>query len=290
MTEWTTAKIAKWVGIGFAALFVLVTITQCFVAVDSGHVGIVRTMGAINKDELTEGFHLKLPYVQSVVQVSSRLKPFPANAEAASKDLQRVNTQVTVPYSIVGANAAELYQKIGGRAEVDAAIISPAIQESLKAVTARYTAEQLVTQREAVKLGVHEAIHAFVDAALKERSLEGALSLNSVAITDFDFSDVFKVSIEAKVTAEQKALEAIRKKQQRITEAEASAAEKTHAADAAAYKIERESKARAAAIMREGEALSRNPHLTGLRAAEKWTGDLPEYMTGEGQLPFLGKR
>ena len=161
-----------------------------------------------------------------------------------------------------------------------------AIQESVKAITAQYTAEQLVTKRAEVKLQIQEAIDNFITVTLKDKNVPTALKIANVAITDFEFSDEFNKAIELKVKAEQEALQAINEKTRRVTQAEAAYQEQKLAADAAAYNIEARSKSKADAIEREAKALKNNPELIQLRLSEKWDGTLPRFTGGE-TIPFI---
>jgi regulator of protease activity HflC (stomatin/prohibitin superfamily) len=243
-------------------------------------------MGAVNPQELPPGFHFKTPMMDDVVQLDTRLKSFEVRAAAASKDLQTIETTISVQHSISPTMAAESYQTVGDLDKIDLTVVGPAVQESLKAITAKYTAEELVTKRETVKQLVTEAIKTYIGHTLSEKKLDGAVMVANVAITDFDFSKEFNLSIEAKVKAEQQALQAKNEKERRITEAEAAAREKTLNADAAAYQIRKESIERAAAIQREANALAQNPNLVQLRAVEKWDGELPTF-SGGGSMPFI---
>ena len=272
---------------GVVALVALVILWSCWVIVESGHVGVVRTLGSVQPDALEEGFHLKKPFVDDVVEIDVRLRKAESDASAASGDLQVVNTQVAVQYSLVGDMMPRTYQRIGPRATVvETNVIYPAILESVKAITAKYTAEELVTKRADVKLQIQEAIGTNINTTLAQKEVTGAVRLANVAITDFEFSDEFNNAIEEKVRAEQEALKAENEKVRRVTQAEAAAAERTLAADAEAYQIEVESKARAEAIRREAAALKDNPSLIELRIAEKWDGQLPQF-TGGGAIPLL---
>ena len=265
---------------------VVLLLTGSFVTVQSGHVGVVVTLGAVQSNALPEGFHLKKPYLDKVEQMDIRLTKAVVKSEAASKDLQTVRTQVTVQYSLVGAVAPKTYQKIGVRSVVAVTLIEPAIQESVKAVTAQFTAEQLVTKRAEVKLLIQEAINNFINITLREKGVVNSLRIANVAITDFEFSVEFNKAIELKVRAEQEALQAENEKTRRVTQAEAAAAEIKLAAEAEAFKIEIASKARADAIAREAKALRGNPALIQLRIAEKWNGVLPKF-TGSDAIPLL---
>ncbi|MGH7885408.1 MAG: prohibitin family protein [Thermodesulfobacteriota bacterium] len=265
----------------FIILFLF--ITSGFVIVDSGNVGVVRTLGAVQPKALGEGFHLKKPFLDKVEQMDIRLTKANAKAASASKDLQTVRTQVTLQYSITGEIAPITYQKIGIGEVVAATLIEPAIQESVKAITAKYTAEQLVTKRAEVKVEIQEAINIFINVTLKEKGLPiNAITIANVAITDFDFSEEFNKAIELKVRAEQEALQARNEKIRRVTQAEAANEERKLAADAEAYQIEKASVARAEAIEREAKALKNNPELIQLRIAERWDGQLPKFSGGEG--------
>ena len=267
-------------------VFIFFLVSSAFVIVESGHVGVIRRLGAVQPKPLSEGFHIKRPFIDKIEQVDVRLTKAVAKSQAASKDLQKVSTQVTLQYSLVGAVAPLTYQKIGDRDIVASTLIEPAIQESVKAITAQYNAEQLVTQRAEVKLQIQQAINNFIDITLREKGVVNSLRIANVAITDFDFSDEFNRAIELKVKAEQEALQAINEKTRRVTQAEAAAAEKKLAADATAYEIEAASRARADAIEREAKALKNNPRLIQLRIAEKWDGQLPKF-SGAGGVPLI---
>lgn len=255
------------------------------VIVQSGHVGVVRTLGAVQPEPLAEGFHLKKPFVDEVEQVDIRLTASHAQATAASRDLQTVTTQVTMQYSLNGALAPATYQKIGTLGKVSASLVEPAIQECVKGVTAKFTAEELVTKRELVKQQIQDALSHFLNTTLREKGLENAIVIANLAITDFNFSEEFNRAIEAKVKAEQMALQAKNEKIMRTTQAEAAAAERKLSADAEAYSTEVQSKARADAIQRESEALKQSPEIIRLRTVEKWDGMLPRISSGV--VPFF---
>ena len=272
---------------GAVALVVIVLLWGSWTIVASGHVGVVRTLGAVQPEALPEGFHLKKPFLDDVAELDVRLRKAESEASAASRDLQVVSTSVAVQYSLIGAVMPLTYQKIGPQAAiVERNVIYPAILESVKSITAKYTAEELVTKRAEVKVQIQQAIESNINTTLQQKEVVGAISLANVAITDFDFSEEFNRAIEEKVRAEQEALKAENEKLRRVTQAEAAAAERTLAADAVAYQIEAESKARAEAIRREAEALKDNPNLIDLRVAEKWDGKLPQ-VSGGNAIPLL---
>ena len=256
------------------------------VVVESGNVGVVTTLGAVQPNALPEGFHLKKPFLDQVHQIDIRLTASNAQATAASKDLQSVRTQVTMQYSLNGSLAPLIFQRIGTLKKVSASLVEPAIQECVKGVTAKFTAEELVTKRELVKQQIQDALGSFFNATLREKGLDNAIVIANLAITDFDFSPEFNRAIEAKVKAEQMALQAKNEKIMRVTQAEASAEERKLSAGAEAFSTEIQSKARADAITREALALKQSPEIIQLRSIEKWDGVLPR-ISGGGVVPFL---
>ena len=267
--------------LGIPLLILIIVAIQCFTVIDAGYVGVVKRLGAVQPRYLSEGFHFKSPFIDSVEDFDIRLSKVETSAGASSKDLQVVETQIAVQYSMTPELMPLTLQKVGTRSVVERTLISPSIMESVKAITALYTAEQLITKRDEVKSKIQGQINSFLDETLSEKELNGLLIIANVAITDFDFSAEFNRAIEEKVRAEQDALKAKNEKLRRVTQAEAAAAERTLAADAAAYEIEVESRARADAIKREAEALAGNPQLIQLRIAEKWNGQLPRFSGGD---------
>ena len=279
-------SIRKWIVSIVVALIAIIVLFACFATIDAGHVGVIKRLGAIQPAHLPEGFHFKLPFVDDVIEIDVRLRKAESSASAASQDLQVVVTQVAVQYSMTSEAVPMTFQRIGDRGIVEATVIDPAILESVKAVTAQYTAEQLVTERAEVKVRIRGVIEEFISTTLEDKGVAGAITLANVAITDFTFTEEFNRAIEEKVRAEQDALRAENEKLRRVTQAEASAAEKELQADAEAYLIEVESTARADAIRREAEALKGNQELIELRIAEKWDGKLPS-VTGATAIPLL---
>ena len=280
--------LGRLVGMGVVGLAGLIVLFGAFTTVNPGKVGIAVTLGRVSKTAWEPGLHWKMPLVTSVVEMSTRLEKHPVNAPAASKDLQQVTAEVTVPFSLRADTAPDVFQRLGMQETFQGTLIDPGVMESVKAITAQFTAEELVTQRETVKAKIEEQIKSYVREALAQKGLAGAIEIGNVAITHFDFSKDFNDSIEAKVKAEQDALRAENEKKQKVTQAEAERDSQKARADGAAYSIEVQSKAEAAAIQRKADALRVNPNLVQLNAVDKWDGKMPQYMGGQTPIPFLG--
>ena len=282
-----TQLIGKLAPLLIVVILLLVAAAGVFVTVDAVTVGVVKRFGAVKDVALPEGLHFKMPFAEEVVPMTTRLTASEAKATAASRDLQIVTTDVTTTYAINGDLAPLTFQRVGTPEKIAVTIVNPAVQESVKAVTAKFTAEQLVTQREVVKQQIQQAIESFINTTLGEKDVEGALNIANVAITDFKFSEEFNKAIESKVQAEQAALQAKNEKLRRVTQAEAGAEEVKLAAEAQAFTIEAESIARAEAITREAEALSGRPEVLRLRTIERWDGVMPRITSGEGVMQML---
>jgi prohibitin 2 len=248
-------------------ILVLFLFARPWVQVGAGERGIVLDFGAVQEKVLGEGLHFRIPVVQTVALMDVRVQKSLTNAAASSSDLQEVSSEVALNFHIIPDRANVVYQTIG--LNFKERIIDPAVQEVVKAVTARYTAEELITKRPAVS----EAMRA----NLSERLMEHNIAVDAFSIVGFSFSKIFMEAIESKQTAEQLALKARR--------------------DLERIKIEAEQKITAATAEAESLRLQRaniSPDLIDLRrveanikAIEKWNGILPQ-VTGGGAVPFIG--
>jgi regulator of protease activity HflC (stomatin/prohibitin superfamily) len=253
-------------GVPFYIASVLVfTLWLSFTTVDTGYRGVVLRFGATTGRTLDPGPHFILPVAESVARVNVQTQIVKPDEMAASHDLQIVHTQVTLAYYQDPAYAGYVYSQLSDDAATR--IISPAILEAIKAVTAKYDAEQLVAKRAEVRDGIEDFV--------KQRLTPHHIFVDSVSITDFNFSDDYNKAIEAKVTAQQNALKA----QNDLTRIKIEADQKVAAA---------EGEAKALASQKQ----QITPELLQLRTIEmlnnKWDGHLPEnYYGGTAPLPMM---
>lgn len=265
-------------------ILTLVTIGKCYVIVEAGKVGIVKSFGAVQMTELPEGLHFITPFVDEVYHMDTRIQGVHEESWSSSKDLQQVRTSMALQYYVVGEVAPILYQKVGSRSVMVGAVIGPAMKESAKAVTAKWTSEELITQRQEVKSGIKDDINTFINVTLSAKHIHGGIVVANVAITDFTFQAAFNHAIEMKVKAEQEALQAENEKITTITKAEAAAEIVKVQADAVAYEIETVAQAKADSITVQADALKNKPELLELRMIEKWNGKLPVYNGAAGGM------
>lgn len=227
------------------------------VIVNAGERGVVLTWGAVEDRIMGEGMNFRTPIAQDVKIIDVRTQKYEVKAAAASADLQDVSTTVALNYHLDSTKVNKIYQTLGY--DWSERVIVPAIQESVKAATAQFTAEELITKRAAVKQKIEDITTA--------RLGEYGINEETISITDFTFSDSFNIAIENKVTAEQNALAARNKLEQIKYEAEQKVTTAT---------------AEAKAIQIQGDALKNNPSVVNLRWIEKWNGVMPIVFGGGG--------
>lgn len=176
----------------------LISLLLSVYTVSAGHRGVIMTMGKVSMDSMEEGVHLKIPFIQSVKKFEVKTLKIEVDADASSKDLQNVQTVIALNYHLQPDSVPRLYQEIGS--DYKSRIIDPAIQEAVKSVQARYTAEELITKRPEVRKGIQDY--------LSEKLTKSYIKVDDFNIINFQFSDEFDSAIEEKVTAEQKKLKA----------------------------------------------------------------------------------
>lgn len=248
-------------------LVILIFVFKPWVQVGAGQRGIVQNFGAVQDKVLSEGIHFKIPIVQTVILMDVKIQKVLTDAASSSSDLQDVDMSVALNYHIIPDQANLVYQTIG--IEFKERIIDPAIQEVMKAVSARYTAEELITKRPAVSTEMKDALIA--------RLITSNIAVDAFSIINFSFSQTFTDAIEAKQTAEQNALKAKRDLDRIKVEAEQTIAAAT--AEAEALRLQKMNISPDLIELRKIEA--------NLKAIEKWNGILPE-VTGAGAIPFIG--
>lgn len=248
-------------------LVVILFILKPWVQIGAGERGIVLNFGAVQDKVLSEGIHFKIPIVQTIEIMDVKIQKVTTDAASSSSDLQDVDMSVALNYHVIPEDANLVYQTIG--VQFKERIIDPAIQEVMKAVSARYTAEELITKRPAVSSEMREA--------LTTRLLESKIAVDAFSIINFSFSQTFTDAIEAKQTAEQNALKAKRDLDRIKVEAEQTIAAAT--AEAEALRLQKMNISPDLIELRKIEA--------NLKAIEKWNGILPE-VTGAGAIPFIG--
>ncbi len=242
----------------------LAILSKFFVIVNAGERGVLMQFGKVQEQVLGEGLHVIFPTVYSVKKLSVRVQKQESSAEASSKDLQDVFTDVALNWHIIPDEANAIFQQIGDEKEVVARIIDPAVEEVLKAVMAKYTAEEIITKRGEVK--------AAVDEFLTLRLVTYHIAVDDISLVHVHFSERFSDAVEAKQIAEQEAkrgeflaLKAVKKAEAKVNLAKGEA------------EVQR--------LLRD----NLTPELLERQAIEKWNGQLP-LIVGDGGKNLLDVR
>lgn len=270
--------------IGFILLVVVVAASVKIV--EAGNRGVLLSFGAVDTSvSLNEGIHFVVPFRDNIIPIEVRTQRITENAASASNDLQDVSTQVALNYHVDPATAQILYQQIGF--DYASRVIAPAIQESVKQISARFNAENLITNRETVK--------SEIEANIKARLAPYNIVVEALSITEFQFTEQFRRAVEAKVEAEQRALQA--NNDLRRIEIEAQQAEARAIGEQQANIARAEGVRQAAVLQAQGEAeaiaiveaqLRENPRYLEWLKTQRWDGVLPLVTSGgEGATPFI---
>ncbi|HAA27561.1 MAG TPA: band 7 protein [Cyanobacteria bacterium UBA8553] len=232
-------------------VLVLITIiSTSFSIVNAGERGVLMTFGEVQEKILGEGIHLIIPIVNTVQKLSVRVQKQEILSEAASKDLQKVSTNIALNWHIIPEETNAIFQQIGDENQVIQRIINPAIEEVLKSLMAKYTAEEIITKREEVK--------ARIDDSLTQRLAGYHIAVDDTSLVQAEFSKVFSAAVEAKQVSQQEAKQAGYLALKAAQEAEA----KVNLA---------KGEAEAHRLLRE----NLTPEILKKQAIEKWDGKLP---------------
>jgi regulator of protease activity HflC (stomatin/prohibitin superfamily) len=248
----------------FAILLVTAALGSYF-TVSAGTSAIKLRFGKVIAS-YEEGLHFKIPFVDRIEKFSVRIKKDVIKTEAFSKDLQTINVGLAINHRIQADTVVSIYRNLGP--DYVNTVLSPTVEEWIKAITAKYSAESLISNRVEVAQSL--------DSILKEKMAQKQVIVSDVAIVDFDFSPQFLKAVEEKQIAEQEAkratnlVEKVKKEaEQQILKAEA---------EAKSLRLQREVVSDQLIKLRQVEAQ--------LKAIDKWDGRMPQYMAG-GEMPFV---
>ena len=276
--------------IGAVGLIVVMSFWP-FRTVPTGSRGVITQFGAI-KGIQNEGLVILAPWEKLALFSVRAEKADIENADGSTSDTQPVKVSMTVRYSISVGRVSEVYEKYSHDGDLGS-YVQTATQEVFKAVTARYTAPDLIAKRAQVSIDITSALRAKLD-------LYGAQVIN-VDMRNFSFNGDYMKAISEKVTQEQlrlgaenklRTVEAEQKQKVAVAEAEASALRAT--ADGEAYANLKVATAQAEALKVQNAALAQNKDVLELRRievekvkAERWDGKLPQNIYAGAPIPFL---
>ena len=248
----TTAGIVA----GLAIIFVSIGISS-FTIISAGHTGVQITLGEVNRLPLIEGVHFVNP-ISQVKNVDVRLQKAELKAaNAGTKDLQVVHTDIVVNFRLDPLKVPHIYKEYG--LNVDEKVLGPGINEAFKSVTGHYTSEELVTKRDLVSAEILQHLIA--------KMAPFNITVSNISLVNFGFSQAYQQAIEDKVISAQKTAKA----EQDLARIKVEAASRIAQADGEAKAIA----IQAAAIQSNG-----GENYVKLQWIEKWDGKLPSTMLG----------
>ena len=274
------------IGIVIVGIFFLL---GCIRSVPTGHTGIVTEFGRVMDYTLDSGIHFELPW-RKVVEMDNRTQVVTTTLSCFSSDIQEVSVVYSVNYQISKTDAQNIYRSIG--MDYLTTVMQPKIEETVKGVVSKYTAEQLIE--------VRGTLSSETEAILRDTFAKYNIELVAASIANIDFTDTFTNAVEAKQVAEQNKLRAQTEQAQATLEAQAAAERQVIAAqadadaailaaeadkevqqinaDAAEYAGQKE----AAVLQNVGEKMAQYPDLKYYYYYQAWNGQLPDTMLGEG--------
>jgi regulator of protease activity HflC (stomatin/prohibitin superfamily) len=239
----------------------------CFRTVGAGQVGIITRFGEVNRVQ-TSGIALKLPYpIERLEKMETRVQKEEQDSTAATSDLQDVTGKLALNYALDNATALRVYKELGK--DYKDRVVTPAVQESFKAATAGFTAQELITKRPEVKAKAYEAI--------RDRLDKYGIRVVDLNIVNFSFSTAFNQAIEAVQVANQNVAKARQELETTKVEAEKSIAAANGQAEA--QRLQQQTLT--------PELLQKYTIDAQNRAIDKWNGVLPTTNAGgNGGLLF----
>ena len=272
---------------GIVVVALLLVFVTCTATVETGYTGIVTTFGKVEDVTLEAGLHFKSPF-QRIIAMDNREQKTSFTTEAFSSDIQQVNIIGSINYAINKSTAMNLFKEVG--TDYFNKLVYPRMLEITKGVFSKYSAENLVANREKLSQDIRDGLYA----ELKDYGI----NVISLSIENLDFTDAFTDAVEAKQVAAQRKLQAEIEQAQMTMEtqqqaerqrinAEAAANVAKINADADAYATKVRSEAEAEANKKIAESLTEN--LIRFNEVKNWDGKLPTYMAGEGSttVPVL---
>lgn len=261
------SKIGLKIGLGLVVVFGIFLLAPVAI-VPAGNMGVMTTFGEASDKPFPPGIHFRIPFAQRMNLMNTQIQNEEGEGDAASKDLQSVHTKVAINFHLDHKSATEAYKGIGPSTEIVASrIIVPATHESVKAVTARFTAEELITKRTEVR--------EQIAALLREKMGRHGLILDEFNLVNFAFSKSFADAIENKVKAEQQKQQAERDLQRMQVEAQQKIVGAKAEAEALGLQKQQITSELLALRRIENERMAIN----------KWNGVLPSVTSGA--TPFI---
>lgn len=264
----TKLRIGRIVACSILAAVLLLTLILSITRIPTGHTGVVSSFGRVETQTLDEGIHFKAPW-KRVIKMDNRIQKESLELSCFSSDIQETTILYTVNYQINSQNASQIYKTVGKK--YYDTVVTPAVSEVVKVVVARYTAENLVNNRNELAVAIEKELAA--------KLMQFNVVLVSTSIENMDFTDAYTSAVEAKQVAQQNKLKAATEAEQKVIEAKANADVAREKAQGEADAIRIKAEAEAEANKKIADSLT--DKVLDNKFYETWNGELP-IVSGDG--------
>ena len=190
------SPILKALGLGVAALVLIILFFSAITRVESGHVGVLTLFGRVTGEVLPEGMHLINPFKTSN-EMTIRTQEIKESASVPSSEGLVMNLDTSLIFHLDSTKAADVFQKIGPNyVEV---LVEPNLRSAIREATASHTANALYS-------GEREMVAKQILAQLTDLLGQRGIIVESILLRDIQLPITLKASIESKQQAEQESL------------------------------------------------------------------------------------
>lgn len=282
--------------IGAILIIAFIIVPFSFHTVETGELAVVKNMGRITHVR-DAGTNWDLWFINSYHKYDTKVQNVDIITAAYSSDAQPMDVAMTLQYQIMPDKVIDIATQYGSLEVLQSRIQSIATEKE-KAVLSSYKAMDIIAQRAQISPAVENAIKDAIGD-------EYFVKVNTVVLSNIDFSDAFEAAVEDKMIAEQAKLKADYENEKKIAAAQADADAKLKEAqaqieiaqaqadaklkEAQAQKAIAEAEAEAIKVKAEAEAAANKilsesitPELLDKILAENWDGKLPSTYVGDG--------
>jgi prohibitin 2 len=256
--------------LGIVILLLIIGFSRSFKIIDAKERGVVRTLGKLSNNTLEPGVQIEIPFISNITTIDISTKKLALDgSKIYTKDQQSATASTVANYNIRPDKVVALYNKLGAldKAALEQSLILPILQSTIRNELGKWTAEQLITEKDRIASRIFENLQIVQN----ESGLEGIVNFSNFEIVGLNLDESYEAAVRAKVIAEQQAKAAENKTKQVEQEAKQRIIQ---------------AEAEAKSVKLRGDALSQNPNLVRYEAVQRWDGKLPQYMLGDS-VPLI---
>lgn len=243
------------------------TVQKSYLVVPAGNKAVVMVFGKVSHIA-PEGLNFVWPWISTSVVIPTRIVKIDLKADAVSQDQQKVSVAASVQWLFKPDFILDTFTSVGGPEAVENSLMMPALNETLKSVTAKHAVGQILDRREDIK--------ADIDAKFRQKMSAYKVTIVDIFLTDLRFDPEYEAAIEAKQVAEVQVKTAQNK-------ANAARQQAQGEADAALIRASAEAKSKRLLSSTVSKAVLQ---LEWIKAWEKGGSQVPTFIAG-GNTPFM---